>query len=115
MDIRHWWRDVRGSLAWLSAAERLPLLEPESSDAGPSFRGLVRWYLSPETLPEQPTEDTERRSISSVARWLLAPERLPAVEDDTEGHGPGVVRWLLTSEPLPPPTGHATLSRNQEA
>jgi hypothetical protein len=115
MDIRQWRRDVRGFLAWLSAAERLPLTARQPSDAGPTIGGLARWCLSPDTLPELPPEDTDRRSIGFLARWLLAPEHLPIVETDTVGKGPGVVRWLLASEPLPPPIEDAATTRNLEA
>jgi len=141
--LQLWWRDIRRFLAWLSAgeelpgtgepptrsphrsiaqfagwlfaAERLPLAEPPLAEHAPTTAGLVRWCLSPDTLPEEPPKDTDRRSIGPLARWLLAPEHLPIAEADTVGKGSSTVKWLLSSEPLPPPMHDSTTSRSQEA
>jgi hypothetical protein len=140
---RQWWSNLQGFLAWLSAreefpgagggstgpprrsivdvvrwlfaTERLPFESPGPAQSAPNTGGLVRWCLSPDTLPGLPLEDADRRSIGFLARWLLAPEHLPIVETDTVGKGPGVVRWLLASEPLPPPIEDAATTRNLEA
>ena len=108
-------RSIAQFARWLFAPDQLPLAEPRPAERTPSEGGLVRLFLSPDTLPEEPAQDTGRSAIGSLARWLLAPERLPTTESDSVENRPNVVKWLLASEPLPPPTDGTTAQKTQEA